>query len=320
MSDDLLQYYHRELSFLRKSGAAFAVRHPDVAGQLRLEQEHCDDPHVERLLEGFAYLAARIRRKIDDDFPLIAEALLNVLYPHYTAPTPSMAIAQINLDPSHDSSFDVASDTLLETDPVRGMSIKFRTCYPVELWPIRVTQAEMGPIELSLPNFVPPPDSAAMIRLRLTGFTKDILFSKLAMPKLRFFLAGQRQHTNRLYELLLNHVTGVAVFDPKTRATPRMLAAGAIRPVGFARDENVLPDSGRQFPGYRLLSEYFAFPDKFLFVDVVNLGQDAVEGIGNEMELFIFLDQTAADLQQNLGPSMFPAGLHADDQPVQAEG
>src|SRR5215213_1138626 len=97
--DDLLYYYERELTFLRRMGADFANRYPKVASRLQLEPDKCEDPHVERLLEGFAFLAARVHLKIDDDFPEISESLLNVVYPHYVRPIPSMSLVEFELDP-----------------------------------------------------------------------------------------------------------------------------------------------------------------------------------------------------------------------------
>src|SRR4051794_33342842 len=100
MSDELLPYYNRELSYIRRLATQFATAHPKIAGRLRLGPDSSDDPHVERLIEAFAYLTARVRHKLDDDFPELTEALLGVLYPHYQAPVPSMAVVQFELDPS----------------------------------------------------------------------------------------------------------------------------------------------------------------------------------------------------------------------------
>ena len=99
MSDDLLYYYERELSFLRRMGAEFAQKYPKVASRLQLEPNKCEDPHVERLLEGFAFLAARVHVRLDDDFSEISEALLNLIYPHYVRPIPSLGLVEFELDP-----------------------------------------------------------------------------------------------------------------------------------------------------------------------------------------------------------------------------
>src|SRR5882757_3782516 len=98
MRDELLDYYDKELKYLRRSAVQFAEKYPGVAARLVLEPNQCEDPHVERLLEAFAFLAARIHLKIDDEFPEITEALLSILYPHYIRPLPSMSIVEMHLD------------------------------------------------------------------------------------------------------------------------------------------------------------------------------------------------------------------------------
>src|SRR5437773_5093702 len=144
MPDELLTHYERELTFLRQMGAEFAVKYPKIASRLLLEADKCEDPHVERLIQAFAFLAARIHHKLEDDFPEITDALLGVLYPHYLAPVPSTAVVQLGLDPGQTElpgGFAVPRDALLETEPVQGEPVRFRTCYPVTLWPIEVKQA-----------------------------------------------------------------------------------------------------------------------------------------------------------------------------------
>ncbi len=99
MRDELLAYYERELTFLRQMGAEFAEKYPKIASRLLLEPDRCEDPHVERMVEAFAFLAARVHLKIDDEFPEISEALLGVLYPHYVRPIPSMTVVEFHVDP-----------------------------------------------------------------------------------------------------------------------------------------------------------------------------------------------------------------------------
>ena len=161
MRDDLLYYYERELTYLRRMGAEFAGRYPKVAGRLQLERDKCEDPHVERLLEGFAFLAARVHLKIDDDFPEISESFLNVVYPHYIRPVPSMSLVEFQLDPDQGkltTGFRIPRDTLLYSRPVGGVPCKFRSCYDTVLWPLTVAAASW-----STPDRLHPPvkDSAA---------------------------------------------------------------------------------------------------------------------------------------------------------------
>src|SRR5215471_3901823 len=132
MLDELLQYYENELSFLRRMGSEFAQKYPKIASRLVLEPDRCGDPHVERLIEAFAFLAARVHLKIDDEFPEITEALLEVLYPHYLRPIPSMTVVELQADPEQGTppeGLNVAKDSVLYSRPINGVPCKFRTCY-----------------------------------------------------------------------------------------------------------------------------------------------------------------------------------------------
>ena len=143
MSDELLPYYNRELAFLRRLGAEFAEAHPKIAGRLRLDPDAAEDPHVERLIEAFAYLNARTRFKLDDDFPEITDALLGVLYPHYQAPCRrwrSCRFSSIAGRRTWPPATRSRPDSALETDPIDGEPCRFRTCYPTTLWPIEMTR------------------------------------------------------------------------------------------------------------------------------------------------------------------------------------
>jgi len=129
MSSELLGHYNRELTFIRRLGAQFAKDHPKIAGRLRLGEEGLsEDPHVERMIEAFAYLSARTRHKIEDDFPELTEALLGVLYPHYQAPIPSMAVVQFELDPESQitTGHTIPRHAPMETEPIQGEPCRFR--------------------------------------------------------------------------------------------------------------------------------------------------------------------------------------------------
>ena len=146
MRDDLLGYYERELNFLRRTGADFARRYPKVAARLMLEPDKCEDPHVERLIEAVAFMAGRIQLKLDDEFPELTESLLNVLYPHYLAPVPSMSVVQFAVDPDQGkltAGYHIPRGTALHSPPVQGTRCRFRTSYPVTLWPVEVVAASL---------------------------------------------------------------------------------------------------------------------------------------------------------------------------------
>jgi precorrin-3B C17-methyltransferase len=145
MREELLHYYERELTYLRRMGAEFAQRYPKVASRLLLEPHKCEDPHVERMLEAFAFLAARVHLKLDDDFPEVSESLLSVVYPQHVRPIPAMSMVELRLDPDQGkltTGYRVKRDTMLYSRPVDGVPCKFRTCYDTTLWPVAVAGAQ----------------------------------------------------------------------------------------------------------------------------------------------------------------------------------
>jgi type VI secretion system protein ImpG len=311
MTEELLPYYNRELSYVRRMGAQFAQAHPKIAGRLRLGPDSSEDPHVERLIEAFAFLTARLRYKLDDDFPEIAEALLGVLYPHYQAPLPSLAIVQMDLDPQQSelaTGYQVPRHSAVTTEPIQGEPCRFRTCYPVTVWPIDVKQASLSQPPFTAPVTPATPDAASVLRLGLSCRSKGMTFSKLAPPVLRFFLKGQAQHVFLLYELIFKHTLAVALATGPDDPAPVLLdPEEVLRPVGFGRDESLLPYTARSFPGYRLLTEYFAFRPKFLFVDLV-LGPQVLARAGQQMEVYLYLSRADQDLEQNLSADTFRLG------------
>jgi type VI secretion system protein ImpG len=311
MSDELLPYYHRELAFLRRLGAEFAEAHPKIAARLRLGPDAAEDPHVERLIEAAAYLNARTRLKLDDDFPEITDALLGVLYPHYQAPLPAMAVVRFFLDRGQADlvgGYTIPRETPLETDPIDGEPCRFRTCYPTTLWPIDLKAANLAGRPFAAPAAKYTSQAVAVLRLQLQCFTPEMTFSKLSIGSLRFFLRGQSQHVFPLYELIFNNVLGVALADSPTDRNAVVLGPQCIRPVGFERDEGVLPWPNRSFLGYRILSEYFAFPQKFLFFDLVGLDKQVLQRAGNRLELYLYLNRSSVDLEQNVAAGTFQLG------------
>src|SRR5689334_23497164 len=126
-------------------GAEFAGKYPRIASRLVLEPDKCEDPHVERLLEAFAFLAARVHLKIDDEFPEITESLLSIMYPHYLRPIPSMSVAQFQVDPEQvtpQAGLTLRRDAMLNSRPLQGVPCKFRTCYDLTFWPVEVADAD----------------------------------------------------------------------------------------------------------------------------------------------------------------------------------
>jgi len=317
MSDELIEYYDRELEYLRDAGAQFAKKHPKVAARLELEENKCEDPHVERLLEGFAFLAARVHLKLNDDFPELCEALLNVVYPGYVRPIPAMSIVEFELDPDQGKQMgrrEVPAGTTLLTAPIRGAACKFRTCYDTVLWPLSITAAQFTtPDRLRPPVRVDRGESGA-IRIEVRALP-DVVLSSLGLDTLRLHLSGSATFLATLYEVMANNTARILLRDlaPDSRKPPIELPASSLVPVGFAEDEGMLPLAGRAFLGYRLLTEYFAFPERFFFFDVKGLAALRSAGFGNAFEIVVLttpfeLPERRQSLEAGVGAQTFKLG------------
>lgn len=305
MRDDLLLYYERELSYLRRLGAEFAARYPKVASRLQLEPTKCEDPHVERLLEGFAFLAARVHHRLDDDLPEVSEAMLDVLHPQHVRPLPSLSLAELELDPELGklpTGFHVPRGSELRSRPVQGMPCRFRTSYDTTLWPMTIAAAEWTTADRAGAG-VRVGEAVGAIRLELRAFG-GMRLGQLAPARagtgsdgsarsdaLRLHLAGDATVADALYELLLNSCARVVVRDPdQPSRAPVMMSASSITPVGFEAHEALLPYPRRTFAGFALLQELFAFPQKFLFVDVAGFAEVLrVLGAGPRAEVFFVI-------------------------------
>jgi type VI secretion system protein ImpG len=267
--EELLRYYKSELTYLRQMGSVFAERYPKIAKRLELGHEECADPHVERLIEAFAFLTARLQHELDSEFPDITSALLGILSPQLTSPVPSMAIAQFNVDPEQakmTTGFNIERQTPLFADATDGLYCRFRTCYPVTLWPLKVTEADFENTRnysfLDMETQV-----VAALQVKLECLTPAVKLQDLEMNRLRFYLHGEPILVKALYELLFCNLYDVALQIPNA-PEPIYLGPEAIRPVGFGLDADVLPYPANAHPGYMLLQEYFAFPKQYLFFDL----------------------------------------------------
>ncbi|MCA9174394.1 MAG: type VI secretion system baseplate subunit TssF [Planctomycetales bacterium] len=321
MSDELLPYYNRELAYFRRMSREFAERHPKIAGRLKLSGDTSSDPHVERLIEAFAFLNARTRHKIDDDFPEISDSLLNSLYPHYLTPIPSAAIVQIYPDESATNLQSLSAETELVTESVEGEPCRFRTVYPVQLWPLKLSRASLTRQPAAAPETARSGAAVAVLRWELVT-QNEVTVAELSPGRLRVFIKAAPQNAFHLYELLLNNVLEIAVARSASDPDPIVLPRTAVSPVGFAEDEGMLPYPARSSLAFRQLSEFFAYPDKFLFID---LDLAAVPGaaarakresadptrwqqFGQHLNIYFYLDRTSMDLEQNVSAETFRLG------------
>lgn len=289
MPNELLPYYNRELATLRQLGKEFAERFPKIAGRLVIKEGASEDPHVERLIEAFAFLTARIHHKLDDEFPEITEALLGVLYPHLLRPIPSMSIAQFSVDPQQmnlSSKLEIPRGTQLLSQQIQSISCRFRTAYPVELWPLSVSFAKFEPLD-QVDFSMRYKGAAAIIHIRLQVFPGQTL-QTLGIQQLRFFMKGEPSAMHLLYELLFNNVLKITL---RGGGEEKQLPLDAIRSVGFEEQDGLLDYDSRSSVAYRLLHEYFAFPDKFMFFDLTGLDALTFTPTCQEMEIAIHLSE-----------------------------
>ncbi|MDO9620060.1 MAG: type VI secretion system baseplate subunit TssF [Pseudomonas sp.] len=260
-------YYQSELTALRQLGKRFAERSPALAPFLGQSGR---DPDVERLLEGFAFLTGRLRQKLDDELPELTHSLMHLLWPNYMRPLPAFSMLQFDPLKRPGGALLVPRHTPVESKPIQGVTCRFRTAFATEVLPLA-----LNGLDYSVKG------DGALLSLRL-AMSADGHLGDLDLKQLRLHLSGERYISQLLYLSLLRHLGGVqlvllnAAGKPLQGADdrpllPLQLPASNVQPVGFAEDQALIPYPLNTFRGYRYLQEYFAFQDKFLFVDLLGL-------------------------------------------------
>jgi type VI secretion system protein ImpG len=314
MDARLLRYYNQELRYLREIGGEFAQEFPKIASRLGMEGLEVTDPYIERLLEGCAFLAARVQLKQDAEFPRFSHRLLELIYPNFLAPVPSMLVAQVT--PVPDANLlkgpIVARDTPL-IGPASAVSknrCEFRTGQPLQLSPLTTLSADyflnMSELGLSGNNKALPQRPRAGVRIQLQ-LPAGMSMAQLELRTLRLYLSGQHDTAMELHELMLANAVGVLVGPPGRAGDGKrvLLPASALQPVGYAEDEAMLPPTLRGFAGTRLLQEYFAFPERFLFVDIEGV-RPALNAIsGSVAELIVLFAQPGRGLDGAVSAANF---------------
>lgn len=317
MNPRFLRYYSQELQHLREMGGEFARDYPKIAGRLGLEGFDCSDPYVERLLEGFSFLTARVQMKLDAEFPRFTQHLSELVYPHFLAPTPSMAVVQLQPDlsnPSLKQGFVVPRGSAMRSVLGKGdtTACEYRTGHEVTLWPVELVEARFfthsgvqAGVDMQLPASV---KAGIRLRLRTSG---GLPFRELPLDRLALNIRGGDELPVRIYEKILSSVEGVLVQPSSAPGKApaehwhALLPKTAVRPLGFDEEQALLPSGKRTFQGYRLLQEYFAFPQRFLFVELAGLRAGLARCAQDELEVVILLNRGDAQLEQILDHSNF---------------
>ncbi|MGZ8293768.1 MAG: type VI secretion system baseplate subunit TssF [Telluria sp.] len=268
--EELLPYYERELGFLRRYSREFSERYPKIAGRLLIGGEVCEDPHIERMIESFALLNSRIAKRLDDDYPEFTEALFEVLYPHYLRPFPSCSIAHFDFSGAAaqlTTASEIARGTQLDTRPVRGAACTFRTAYPVTVAPLALTDAFFAAIIDTPAAIRPPVGATSSVSLTISSTAEQGAVGQLALSKLRVFIDGEPSFCAALRDaLFMRSVAAYAEAGDSGRWV--QLAAIPVSAAGFDEDEALIDFPARSHSAYRLLTEYFCFPEKFNFFDI----------------------------------------------------
>ena len=311
-----MKHYESELLYLRDMGSEFAEAYPKIASRLGMEGTEVLDPYVERLLQGVAFLSARVQLELELQFPAFTGNLLEIVYPHYLAPTPSMMIAAFEPDVANSAvknGYVLPRHTSLRSRLSEGeqTSCEFRTAADVTLWPLEIAEAEYidGRGELVAAGVAGQLDARAAIRLRLRR-TDGGQMAELPLDRLTLHTRAGATNGWQLLELLCTQTQGLCGRSTDRRADwAEPLAGGTVTPKGFERDEALLPTPRRSFDGYRLLQEYFALPERFLFVELTGLRAAVRRAEGQDVDIYILLREGRRDIAPTVVPEAFL--LHA---------
>ncbi|TCH99470.1 type VI secretion system baseplate subunit TssF [Roseococcus sp. SYP-B2431] len=302
MSESLLPFYNRELAALRRLAGEFAEAYPKVAGRLRVTSDGTvDDPHVDRLLEGVAFLGGRVQQRLEDELPEITDALLELLSPHLLAPVPSMTTVRLQPKAEARGPAVAVRGTPLETEAVRGEPLRYVTCHEVTLWPVVIEAVRLMGLPLAAPANPRAPGASACLRITLRTQVPDLNFAETGLDTLRLHLRGAPQVAAGLHELLATACVGIALADGPGDPSPTLIGPEKIRPFGFEREQAALPWPRRAFDGHRLLTEYFAHPEKFLYLEIDGLEARTMLQHGNKLEIFVYLNRAAPELERTIG-------------------
>lgn len=312
MNRNFLGFYNTELQHLRESAGEFAREFPKIAGRLALDRdakEECPDPYVERLLEGFAYLAARVQLKLDAEFPRFTQSILETVYPHFLCPTPSLAVVRMEADPNSAGTpegFLVPRGSVLHgNSSASDTPCEFRSAHDVRIWPLRVTEGKYftrNMSELGLPDHLRG-KAAIRIRLQTNGGTK---LNTLELDKLSFFVRGLNETPSTILEQIFASASQVVVKTAKNAGNIcQVLPASTLRRQGLREEEALLPYAPRGFEGYRLVQEYFAMPERFLFFEFTQLGAAIERCDCEQVDLIILLKNAEPRLEQVIDGETF---------------
>lgn len=315
MHPQLLRYYNEELLYMQESAGDFARLHPKIARRLGMHGNEVADPYVERLIESFSYMSARMRIKLDAEFPRFTQRLLEVVYPNYVSPTPSMTVVQLHpkvTEGDFSKGFVVPRGTAMFARVPEGevTACQFRTTQEVTMWPLQISSARLT----GVPPDIPSPDrylpahvqvqGSLRLRLRLQG---ELRFSDLhGLDRLPIYLCGSEQTASHLFELLHAGAVASLVGVPgQMGERVHIVTEQALVHEGLTPAQSMLPLQWNSWFGHNLLHEYFACPSRFYFFALQGLAQGLSRIEGQEAEVVILLTRPTQDLTAQVDASQF---------------
>jgi len=308
MTQDLLRYYNEELDYVRRAGASFAKAHPKIAGALRMDQNNSDDPLVSRLIESFAFLTAKLNKQLEGDNVELAQTLLNLLYPHVLLPTPSLTMVQLNPGENLRSVVHYQKGTALSANTEQNERCQFQTCFPLDVAPLAVSQATLSrATDLPL-HHKNHRATKACVRIGIHTTHKEVALTSLDLSTLRFYIHSQKQYANRLYEMVFNHIVEIKLYDTQSKQL-FSLSEVELKPVGFEKDTSLFPFPSTSFDGFRLITEYSVFPEKFMFFDLTQITSLLEKVSSDQFEIWLCLDQAFSDLEMAIDQNTFALGV-----------
>lgn len=311
MDAKFLEFYNQELKFIRETGAEFAKEYPKIAGRIGLDGFDCSDPYVERLLEGFAFLSARIHLKLDASFPKFTQHLMEQLFPTFLQPTPSMLIAQFTPDFDEGTLTEgvvIPKQTALHSLLGKGeqTACEYRTSHDITLWPIKLSKAEfINAQELatyttnSSLNY--SPKTAIMLTLETAPGVK---FSEIALDSLMLHIRGTESFPLYLFEAIFKGFQG-CLYKSSGNKWRKQESKTSITAHGYSKEEALTPYCNRQFDGFRLLKEYFAFAKRYLFLSLDNLQSTLKACHEEKIQLLLLLDHNDTRLENLISADNF---------------
>jgi len=312
MDTRLLKHLEDELVYIREMGAEFAQSYPKIASRLGLEGIECLDPYVERLLEGFAFLSARVQLELEQQYPVFTQHLLEIVYPHYLSPIPAMVVAEFTPDKNQTTFVDgykIPRGTVMRTPLKEGdrTQCEFRLAQDMTFWPIKVLDAEYisGRGAVVAAGVGDDERATAAIRIRI-GRVGDGNLSEVNCDSLTVLVHGSEPARWRLHEQIAGFGLGIIGRSIDRRKEWKVKAKQpAIEDVGYSPNDALLPYPSESFDGYRLLQEYFAIPERFLFVRFSNLQKIFKKAEGKEVDLFIPVSDNRPELRHSLDADCF---------------